>query len=310
MEKSDTITGLAAALAKAQASYLPVKQGGKVDYMTSKGRKKYTYATLSEIFEAVRKALSENGLAILQPTKMNDKVLVVETFLCHSSGEWIKGEIIIEPIGTKDPQALDSALTYDPQALGSAMTYARRYALSAMLGIAAEEDDDAESASKQRQGEAAVEKKNEAPPPPGEAESKLAGHWCAEHQTVFFKKGGMRNFAHPLKDEAGNATGKWCNEPKADTIKVESEVANLLIEPIDMAWLKESLDTLQWTDVGKHLRKKYSVEGTKISEMVTNLSVEQTAEFVTEVQKRLDEMRAESEIFEAVHKALSENGRR
>ncbi|GEB80381.1 hypothetical protein DDE01_17960 [Desulfovibrio desulfuricans] len=38
----------------------------------------------------------------------------------------------------------------DPQGYGSAMTYARRYALSAMLGMVTEDDDDGEAASRDR----------------------------------------------------------------------------------------------------------------------------------------------------------------
>ena len=42
----------------------------------------------------------------------------------------------------------------DPQAVGSAITYARRYALSAMIGIVSEEDDDGESAMGRTQTQA------------------------------------------------------------------------------------------------------------------------------------------------------------
>ena len=45
----------------------------------------------------------------------------------------------------------------------------------------------------------------------------MAEHWCKEHQTVFFKKGGMKGYAHPIVDENGESTGKWCNEPKEQT---------------------------------------------------------------------------------------------
>ncbi len=38
----------------------------------------------------------------------------------------------------------------------------------------------------------------------------MAEHYCTEHNTVFFKKGGMKGFAHPIGD-----TGKWCNEPES-----------------------------------------------------------------------------------------------
>jgi len=44
--------------------------------------------------------------------------------------------------------------------------------------------------------------------PPEQAEQK--GHWCAEHQVVFFKRGKMRQYAHPIGD-----TGQWCNEGEA-----------------------------------------------------------------------------------------------
>lgn len=34
-------------------------------------------------------------------------------------------------------------------------------------------------------------------------------HWCSEHKAVFFKKGKMKGYAHPIGD-----TGNWCNEPE------------------------------------------------------------------------------------------------
>ena len=42
-------------------------------------------------------------------------------------------------------------------------------------------------------------------PPPG---APLDKYFCAEHNTVWFKKGKMRNFAHPIGD-----TGQWCDMP-------------------------------------------------------------------------------------------------
>jgi hypothetical protein len=59
----------------------------------------------------------------------------VETVLMHESGEWIKGTISLIPKAD------------DPQSVGSALTYARRYSLSAILGVASEEDDDANAAT-------------------------------------------------------------------------------------------------------------------------------------------------------------------
>lgn len=41
----------------------------------------------------------------------------------------------------------------------------------------------------------------------------MADHYCEEHQVKFFKKGGMKGYAHPLEDGAGETIG-WCNEEK------------------------------------------------------------------------------------------------
>ena len=40
----------------------------------------------------------------------------------------------------------------------------------------------------------------------------MVEHYCQEHGVVFFKRGGMKSYAHPIKDEKGGDTGKWCNE--------------------------------------------------------------------------------------------------
>jgi hypothetical protein len=75
--------------------------------------------------------LSANGLAFVQT--ISDGVL--HTRLLHTSGQWIASEHPL-PMSGK------------PQEIGSALTYARRYSLSALLGIAADEDDDANAASR------------------------------------------------------------------------------------------------------------------------------------------------------------------
>ena len=42
---------------------------------------------------------------------------------------------------------------------------------------------------------------------PQQAPQEATEHWCREHSTAFFKKGNMKNYAHPIGD-----TGKWCAE--------------------------------------------------------------------------------------------------
>ena len=201
MESSSSIKELVGALAKAQLAFLPIKQTEKVDYPGKEGRpgRKYNYAPLSNVLDACRKALSANDLAIMQPIKMLETHLVVETLLAHSSGEWIKSEIIIDSIGK------------DPQAIGSALTYARRYALSALLGVASEEDDDAKGATEEEEEKAKVKRTILAFKPilPKETEGKE--HWCAEDNVPFTEKtdkDGKHWWSHRKAD------GTWCNENK------------------------------------------------------------------------------------------------
>ena len=41
----------------------------------------------------------------------------------------------------------------------------------------------------------------------------MAKNWCIEHEIAWFKKGNMKNYAHPVKDAQGNLMG-WCNRPE------------------------------------------------------------------------------------------------
>lgn len=122
MNQSTTIGALAASLAKAQKSFKPAIKDANNPFFKSK------YVDLAGAIDAVRDALADNGLALVQSTDAGDK-MVLHTTLLHSSGEWISGTYPITAVKT------------DPQGIGSAVTYARRYSLMALLGIAAEDDD-------------------------------------------------------------------------------------------------------------------------------------------------------------------------
>jgi len=72
--------------------------------------------------------------------------------------------------------------------------------------------------------------------------------------------------------------------PKEILDEPEKTVSN-----IDMVWLKESLEELNWADVGKWLKGKYSnAKGTTVKSTVESLTREQQEEFVKEVQARLE----------------------
>ena len=125
MKTSEQISELAAALAAAQGAMQNAVMNRINPHFKSK------YADLAAIFDAARKPLSTNGLAIVQT--IGDGVL--HTRLLHTSGQWIASEHPLPMSGR-------------PQEIGSALTYARRYSLSALIGIAADEDDDANAANR------------------------------------------------------------------------------------------------------------------------------------------------------------------
>jgi len=125
MNTSEQISELAAALAKAQGAMENAIMNRTNPHFKTK------YADLAAVLNAARKPLSANGLAIVQT--IGDGVL--HTRLLHTSGQWIASE---HPL----------PMTGRPQEIGSALTYARRYSLSALIGIAADEDDDATGAEK------------------------------------------------------------------------------------------------------------------------------------------------------------------
>jgi hypothetical protein len=117
---------LAASLAKAQVAFPTVTRDKKVTVTTKTGGSySFTYAPLDSILNAVRVPLADNGLVVVQLIDDGDLV----TSLIHESGGILSGRVALPT-------------DVDIQGFGSAITYLRRYALQALLGIAAEDDDD------------------------------------------------------------------------------------------------------------------------------------------------------------------------
>jgi len=129
MQKSDSIAELAKALNRVQAELQPAKESAENPFFKSR------YADLLSVWEACRRPLAENGLAVIQTADATGNGSVaLETMLVHTSGEWVSGRLEMPLV------------KLDPQAVGSAITYARRYSLSALIGLATEADDDAQAA--------------------------------------------------------------------------------------------------------------------------------------------------------------------
>ena len=126
MKKSESIKQLAAALAVFHIKVDVIKKDAKNPFFKS------TYASLSNILDAIKIPLAESDLSFSQhPMGENG----LSTILMHKSGEWIGSHFTMKPVKN------------DPQGIGSCITYMRRYALAAILGLNIDEDDDGNAAS-------------------------------------------------------------------------------------------------------------------------------------------------------------------
>ena len=184
MNSSANLKELATALANAQATLQIAKKGSENPFFHSK------YADLLSVWTACREALTTNGLSVVQVIDVaNDGKTFLETILLHESGEWIAGRLPL------------LAIKQDPQAQGSAISYARRYSLSAIIGLCTEEDDDAESAMNREQPESKPESKGE--------------NICPIHGVPFrkFTKDNQEWWSHKTEDG-------WCNKDKVLKLEV------------------------------------------------------------------------------------------
>ncbi len=132
---ADAERELNGALAAAQGEFPPIGR----DQTADTGRYSYGYASLAAIIAAVRPALAQHGLAIVQRLEAPAGVPSLRTELRHDGGGVLAGSI---------PLFLLQQQPETPQQLGSLLTYLRRYALVSMLGIAPDMDDDGTAVAK------------------------------------------------------------------------------------------------------------------------------------------------------------------
>ena len=130
MMTSEQTDKLDAALAKAQAEFNVAGKDALNPHFKTK------YASLASVWGAVRPALGKAGISITQHPLQSEQAgrLILLTRIAHA-GQWMSSTCEV-PLGRSDVQSW-----------GGALTYAKRYALSAILGIAVDEDDDGEGAS-------------------------------------------------------------------------------------------------------------------------------------------------------------------
>jgi len=131
MRSSDSITKYAAAWVAFQAEITNPPKSSSVKIETNKGPGfSFNYADLPTILEGARPLLAKHGLGIMQDASTTAGAVSVTTRCFHSSGEWVETEPYTLPAGP------------DAKSAGGAITYARRYSLTAFLGIAADDDRD------------------------------------------------------------------------------------------------------------------------------------------------------------------------
>lgn len=135
------------------------------------------YAALDACVDAVKEALNNEGIFLLQKTHDCTDGVMVETIFIHESGEQLSGGVLHVP-----------ASKHDAQGYGSALTYARRYSLLAACGIAPEDDD----------GNAATK----APPKPSPAQVKTVLTEMQEALQLVTTQTGVKTAAQSYLDWA------------------------------------------------------------------------------------------------------------
>lgn len=93
---------------------------------------KNKYSTLEDVLAAVEPGLADSGLVLFQgmlDDESTSRIKVETTFYHAESGEWVSFLTIV-PISKQDAQGY-----------GSSLTYARRYAITAALGLSQADDD-------------------------------------------------------------------------------------------------------------------------------------------------------------------------
>ena len=178
MAKHDNI---AAALAAFQADIPSIAKSATADT----GKYSYSYAPLDELVPLILPLLAKHGMAFTTVPTFRQfgegrPEFVLYAALIHESGQKIEGDYPLV-----DPRT-------PPQQIGSAITYARRYALTALTGVApGGEDDDG----------AAAQKHVETNPAPV---SKPAAPKATKLETVRAEIGGWIT--------SGKVTGEQANE--------------------------------------------------------------------------------------------------
>ena len=226
---SDSLAELAPALAKAQAEFSTPKRTKEAMVTATRS---YKYADLQDVLNSVREPLAKHGLSITQMTQEYAGQLELVTLLLHSSGQWLRS---VYPV---------KARVEKPQEFGSAMTYARRYTLSALLGIASEDDDDAQGAQDSQKASAQPQKpkpSQRAPQPSGDPMIIMSPATGENEEEFPRTQGGARDFLEALEIRCNSDTSYWklhrqeavMVAEKLPDLNVNGESASRMVDRMD-----------------------------------------------------------------------------
>ena len=131
MTRSETLTHLATALARAQAEMPIAVFDAQNKFLNNK------YASLGAVIEASRPILAKHRLSLVQFPISDVAGIGVESILAHESGEFVAERILIPLTEEKGKTKVQCA--------GSTLTYLRRYSWASILGMYSDEDSDGSS---------------------------------------------------------------------------------------------------------------------------------------------------------------------
>lgn len=83
-------------------------------------------------------------------------------------------------------------------------------------------------------------------------------HWCAEHGKVWFKRGSMRGYAHPIEDEGGQTVG-WCNEDAKEVAKLPPQSSHKVLQKHQEV-IEEAKQSVSFDPTRKSIERQTSLK--------------------------------------------------
>lgn len=123
MKTSDTVAAIHEAIAKVQATIEPITKNKAVKVEGEKAKWESNYATLATLDAAVRPALNEHGIAVIQSTDFLAGAGFVLVTRLALGAEWIESTYPIKP--SRDGS----------QGFGGGISFARRWGLCGVLNL-------------------------------------------------------------------------------------------------------------------------------------------------------------------------------